>query len=77
MANKDDRSNNVERLQSMVRNTENNIEAAEETLNNGDLSKDEKHAIRQKNDRREESIESFRNEIKDEHEDREHGRIDE
>lgn len=75
MAKKDDRSNNVERLQTMVENTEENIQEAKSTLDNEDLSAAEKEAIKQKNDRRGESIEAFNNEITDEQGDREHGRI--
>jgi len=75
MAKQDNRSNNVERLQTMVENTEENIRDAEATMDNVDLSDSEKQAIKQKNDRRGESIEAFKNEITDEQGDREHGRI--
>lgn len=76
MAKKDDRSNNVERLQTMVENTEENIYEAKATLDNEDLSDAEKQAIKQKNDRRGQSIESFQNEIRDEQGDRAHGRTE-
>ncbi|WP_078576565.1 small acid-soluble spore protein Tlp [Salipaludibacillus agaradhaerens] len=75
MAKKDDRSNNVERLEAMVENTEENIEEASSTLDNRHLSEQEKNNIRHKNERREQSIEAFKNEIADEKGDREHGRI--
>ncbi len=75
MAKKDNRSDNVEKLREMAENTKENIEAAEETLQNDDLSEQEKQEIKQKNERREESIHSFQSEIEDEKSDREHGRI--
>ncbi|MCM3788626.1 small acid-soluble spore protein Tlp [Domibacillus indicus] len=60
----DNRSDNVQKLQEMVQNTIGNIEAAEETMvfANGK----ERAAIKAKNERREESIEGMREEIKDE-----------
>ncbi|MGC4378448.1 small acid-soluble spore protein Tlp [Fictibacillus sp. Mic-4] len=61
----DDRSNNVERLQQMVENTKENIEAANESLENT-MSAEQQEQIREKNKRREESIQSFQNEIEDE-----------
>ncbi|RBW71092.1 small acid-soluble spore protein Tlp [Bacillus taeanensis] len=63
----DDRSDNVEKLQEMVDNTLENIEAAEETLQFADG--EEKQQIINKNKRREESIQAMRNEIKDEYRD--------
>ncbi|MDQ0257544.1 small acid-soluble spore protein (thioredoxin-like protein) [Evansella vedderi] len=75
MAKPDNRKNNVERLQKMVENTKENIEAAEETMHKEDLSAAEKQAIQEKNQRRHESIESFKAEIADEKSDRENGRI--
>ncbi|MEH7084782.1 small acid-soluble spore protein Tlp [Neobacillus drentensis] len=63
--NPDDRSDNVEKLQAMIQNTENNIEAAEESLALTD-SETQRQEIEAKNERRRESIESFRSEIKDE-----------
>ncbi|MBA4538507.1 small acid-soluble spore protein Tlp [Bacillus aquiflavi] len=60
----DDRSDNVEKLQEMVQNTIENIELAEETMQ---LSNGENRAeIAEKNERRRESIEAMRQEIKDE-----------
>ncbi|MDG5789922.1 small acid-soluble spore protein Tlp [Evansella sp. AB-P1] len=75
MAKPDNRKDNVERLQKMVENTKENIEAAEETMDNEHLTAPEKNAIEDKNERRQESIESFKAEIADEKEDRENGRI--
>lgn len=67
MAKPDDRSDNVEKLQEMVQDTIQNLEEAHETLQNESLSEEQRQAIIAKNHRREESIRSFRNEIKDEY----------
>jgi small acid-soluble spore protein (thioredoxin-like protein) len=62
--NPDDRSDNVQKLQEMVQNTIGNMEKAEATA---ELSTDEERAnIEAKNERRRESIEAMRSEIKDE-----------
>jgi small acid-soluble spore protein (thioredoxin-like protein) len=61
----DDRSDNVEKLQSMIHDTIENIEAAEDSLQFTDSST-QREQIEAKNERRRESIESFRSEIKDE-----------
>ena len=63
--NPDDRSDNVEKLQSMIHNTIENMEAAEESLAFTD-SETQRQDIQAKNERRRESIESFRSEVKDE-----------
>jgi len=63
--NPDDRSDNVEKLQAMIQNTQDNIEAAEESLAFTD-SATQREQIEAKNDRRQESIDAFRSEIKDE-----------
>jgi small acid-soluble spore protein (thioredoxin-like protein) len=61
----DDRSDNVEKLQEMVHNTIENMEEAEATM---ELSNEKDRAnIAAKNDRRRDSIESMRAEIKDEY----------
>jgi small acid-soluble spore protein (thioredoxin-like protein) len=60
----DDRSDNVEKLQNMIHDTIENIEAAHETMEFA--SGEEKQNISEKNKRREEAIEGFRAEIKDE-----------
>ncbi|KGP73483.1 small acid-soluble spore protein Tlp [Pontibacillus yanchengensis] len=62
--NPDDRSDNVEKLQEKVQNTIENIEEAHDTMQFA--SEEEKQKIEAKNKRREESINSMRNEIKDE-----------
>ncbi|MED4352000.1 small acid-soluble spore protein Tlp [Schinkia azotoformans] len=67
----DDRSDNVERLQDMVQNTIENIEAAHETMQFA--SPEERTQIEAKNKRREESIAGMREEIKDEAAARENG----
>lgn len=61
----DDRSDNVEKLQSMIHHTIENMEAAEESLEFTD-SEEQRQQIEAKNERRRESIDSFRSEIKDE-----------
>ncbi|MBS4217627.1 small acid-soluble spore protein Tlp [Bacillus sp. FJAT-49711] len=60
----DDRSDNVEKLQEMVHNTIENMEEAEATMEFSD-SQDQEH-IKAKNERRRESIDGMREEIKDE-----------
>ncbi|OLS38566.1 small acid-soluble spore protein Tlp [Bacillus sp. MRMR6] len=61
----DDRSDNVEKLQSMIHHTIENMEAAEESLQFTD-SETQRQQIESKNERRRESIDAFRSEIKDE-----------
>ncbi|WP_068672249.1 small acid-soluble spore protein Tlp [Oceanobacillus sp. Castelsardo] len=63
--NPDDRSDNKEKLQNMIEDTIQNIEKSEETLENS--SGEDKQQIMAKNKRREEAIEGFREEIKDEY----------
>lgn len=63
----DDRSDNVEKLQHMIHDTIENIEASHETMQFA--SEEEKQKIEAKNKRREESIEGMRAEIKDEYRD--------
>ncbi|PFG13123.1 small acid-soluble spore protein Tlp [Bacillus sp. es.036] len=64
-ANADDRRDNAEKLKSMVQDTIENIHDAEASLEFTD-SDIQKKAIKEKNQRRKQSIESMRNEIKDE-----------
>lgn len=61
----DDRSDNVEKLQEMVHNTLENIEKAEESMETA--SPEQRWQIEAKNERRRESIEAMREEIKDEY----------
>ncbi|WP_071459728.1 small acid-soluble spore protein Tlp [Bacillus massilinigeriensis] len=62
--NPDDRSDNVEKLQQMIHNTLDNIEEAEEAIAHSNQK--DRANIEAKNERRRDSIESFRSEIKDE-----------
>ncbi len=66
MANPDDRSDNVEKLKKMKENTAQNIEAAEESIAKTDMSSEQKQAVREKNKRRENSIQAFDAEMADE-----------
>jgi small acid-soluble spore protein (thioredoxin-like protein) len=61
----DDRSDNVEKLQCMIHNTIENMEAAEESLEFTD-SEEQRQQIKAKNERRRESLDSLRSEVKDE-----------
>ncbi|WP_033828952.1 small acid-soluble spore protein Tlp [Bacillus andreraoultii] len=61
----DDRSDNVEKLQNMVQNTIENIHEAEQSMKTA--SDEQKQQIHEKNERRRESIEAMREEIKDEY----------
>ncbi|MBM7572136.1 small acid-soluble spore protein Tlp [Aquibacillus albus] len=63
--NPDNREDNVDKLQEKVQNTIENIEEAHETMRFA--SGEEKQKIEAKNHRREESIQSMREEIKDEY----------
>ncbi|ACV61678.1 small, acid-soluble spore protein tlp [Desulfofarcimen acetoxidans DSM 771] len=69
MAKPDDRSDNIRKLQGMTQDTIQNIQAAEESLENQDMTNEQRRAIKAKNERREESINSFREEIRDEYDD--------
>ena len=62
--NPDDRSDNVEKLQEMIANTDDNIRKAEATMQN--LSGEELAQVQAKNERRRESIEAMISEIQDE-----------
>jgi small acid-soluble spore protein (thioredoxin-like protein) len=61
----DDRSDNVEKLQEMITNTIENMEEAEESMAFTD-SDEQLQQIEAKNERRRESLESFRSEVRDE-----------
>lgn len=60
----DDRSDNVEKLQSMIHHTIENMEDAEAAMVNS--NPEDQQRIKAKNERRRDSIDSFRAEIKDE-----------
>lgn len=70
--NPDDRSDNVERIQANITNTIENIELAEEVIATTSDPK-MKQALEEKNERREEALNSMRVEIRDEAIDREKG----
>jgi len=69
LAKPDDRRDNVKKLQQMTQNTIDNLHEAKDTLNNPDISDQQREAIKAKNKRREETIDNFRSEIKDEYHD--------
>ncbi|NLY81104.1 MAG: small acid-soluble spore protein Tlp [Lysinibacillus sp.] len=69
----DDRSNNVERLQTMVQNTIKNIHEAEASMEFA--GPEEREKIKAKNERRKKAIEGFREEIKDEAAARKRGEV--
>lgn len=60
----DDRSNNVERIREIVRNTEENLHEAEISMEFADPMQSE--MMREKNERRRQSIEELKEEMKDE-----------
>ncbi|GAF66646.1 hypothetical protein BTS2_3548 [Bacillus sp. TS-2] len=68
MANKDDRSNNAERIEKIIQNTEGNLKETENVLNSfeGELSSDERKRLNEKKQQREESLNVLREELKDE-----------
>lgn len=70
--NPDDRSDNVERIQSNINHTIQNIEEAEEAMALTDNPKT-KHDLEEKNEKREEALSRMRVEIRDEAIDREKG----
>ncbi|MFT8323211.1 MAG: small acid-soluble spore protein Tlp [Bacillus sp. (in: firmicutes)] len=70
-ANSDNRLDNVEKLQDMIQNTNENIEKAEQSsLLANEV---EKAQIEEKNKNREQSLQAFKEEIKEEKSDRENG----
>lgn len=68
MAKPDNRSDNVPHLQKAINNTIENLNEAEEYLaeHAEELGSTEANQIRSKNERRRESLQGFREEIKDE-----------
>lgn len=64
-ANPDNRSDNADKLQHMIHDTLENIEESKEQLEW--TTSDQKKKIKEKNERRCEAIEGFRDEIKDEY----------
>lgn len=70
----DDRSNNPERIEDNIGHTLQNMDEARDYVNahEDDMSEQQKQQIKEKNQRREESIDSLRNELKDEVKDQQH-----
>lgn len=68
----DDRSNNVERIRDIIRNTEENLHEAEISMEFADPMQSE--IIQEKNERRKQSIEGLKEEMKDEVEARKKGK---
>lgn len=68
MAKPDDRSDNAEKLQEKIANTLENLRESEDFLkaHADEMAAEDRQDIEAKNERREESIEGFRAEIKDE-----------
>ncbi|WNC12235.1 small acid-soluble spore protein Tlp [Brevibacillus brevis] len=68
MAKPDDRSDNAEKLQEMLQNTEENIRESQAYIaaHSQEMSAEERANLEEKNERRAESIEGYRSEIKDE-----------
>ncbi|MGP4072142.1 small acid-soluble spore protein Tlp [Piscibacillus sp. B03] len=60
----DDRSDNVEKIQSNIQNTLENIEEAEESMETA--SNEQKQQIEAKNERRRQSVQGLREEVADE-----------
>lgn len=72
MAKPDDRSDNVEKMEENIGHTLDNMDDARDYLkaHSEELSEEQQRQIKEKNRRREESIEGFRQEIEDEASDR-------
>lgn len=72
MAKPDDRSDNVEKLEKHIGHTMENMDDARDYLkaHSEELSAEQQRQIKEKNRRREESIDAFRSEIEDEASDR-------
>ncbi|MCA1038020.1 small acid-soluble spore protein Tlp [Bacillus infantis] len=63
--NPDDRSDNVEKLQSMIVHTIENMQEAEASMEFA--NEEDKKRIEAKNERRRDSLDAFRSEVKDEY----------
>lgn len=68
MAKPDDRSNNAERIENNIAHTMQNMNEAQDYVkaHADEISSEEQQQIEQKNQRREQSIEGMREELKDE-----------
>lgn len=60
----DDRSNNVEKIRDIVRNTEDNFREAEISMEFADST--QREMMKEKNERRKQSLETLKEEMKDE-----------
>lgn len=69
--NPDNRHDNVEKLETAIQNTKENIEAANEAVQHS--SAVDQELIHEKNERRKDSIVAMEEEICDEKQEREHG----
>lgn len=63
-SNPDNRSNNVERIRDIVNNTEDNLREAEISMEFADL--EQRQRMKEKNERRKQSIDVLKEEMKDE-----------
>ena len=68
MAKPDDRSDNAEKIQNMIGNTIDNLEESEQFLDEHaeEISPQQRQAMDRNNRNRRQSLEGFRNEIRDE-----------
>ncbi|CAM3178251.1 small acid-soluble spore protein Tlp [Sporolactobacillus spathodeae] len=68
MAKPDDRSDNMEKIAKNIGHTLQNMDEANDFIkaHGNEMSEEEKQQIKEKNQRREQSIEGLRDEIKDE-----------
>jgi small acid-soluble spore protein (thioredoxin-like protein) len=71
--NPDDRSDNVEKLQSMIVHTIENMQEAEASMEFA--NEEDKKRIEAKNERRRDSLDAFRSEVKDEYRAQQEGEI--
>ena len=68
MAKPDDRSDNAEKIRNAMENTQENLQEGEEMLNEfgEEMNPADAEALREKNERRRESFDNMRGEIRDE-----------
>ncbi|WP_445478782.1 small acid-soluble spore protein Tlp [Lysinibacillus irui] len=69
----DDRSNNVERIQGIIKNTEEKLHEAEISMEFADPMQSK--MVKEKNERRKQSIEALKEEMKDEMAARKNGEV--
>lgn len=61
----------IDNKKEMLRNTVDNLRESEDKLHSGNISNQQKNAIKQNNDNRQDAIEQFRNEVEEEEEEEE------